>query len=129
MTQQDGRTGETLAAVAGVVTNTNGETLPGAHVYYLDQQGHAQGEATDSSGLFALVVPVGVELRCTFVGYAPAAATVTASGPINFTLQPGVDIDEVEIFGDAPAAPNAALIGLAATLLALLSSDNSNRPL
>ena len=130
MTIQDNdRTGEALAAVAGVVTNESGETLPGAHVYYFDANGHAQGEATDSSGMFALIVPVGVELRCTFVGYEPQAVTVTASGPINFTLQGGVDIPEVEIFGDAPAAPWAVVVGLGATLLALLTSDKSNRSL
>lgn len=124
----DPRTGETLVTVSGIVRDANtGDTLPGAHVYYLDADGMAHGEATSAAGAFGLVVPVGSTLRASFVGYTPQERAVNASGSITFDLQPGVDIPEVEIVGDAPGAPAAAVaFGLLATLLALATSDRSD---
>lgn len=122
------RTDETLVTVSGIVRDAStGETLPGAHVFYLDADGMAHGEPTSAAGAFGLVVPVGSTLRASFVGYGPQTRTVTGPGSFTFDMERGVDIPEVEIFGDAPGAPAAAVaFGLLATLMALATSDRSN---
>lgn len=123
---QTTRANETNLQVAGVVIDrVTGDTLPGAHVRYQDINGQTQAVATDADGVYVITAPAGVTLVATFVGYT-AAQDVADRTEVNFALSPGLDIPEVEIFGDAPAAPAAVVFGLGATLLALAASDRSN---
>lgn len=106
-------TSQVLTLVAGVVRDAaTSETLPGAHVYYLDDQGQAQGQATNANGLFAFQAPVGAEIVASYVGYTKA--TLPGAPAMVFELVPGVDLPTVEIFGDTGRnwGPFAALLGL-----------------
>ena len=122
------RASETMVPVAGIVMDSaTGATLPGAHVRYLDADGMAHGAATDADGAYAFSAPGNATLIASFVGYGTQEVQVGEGGLFNFALQPGVDIEVVDIYGDEPkAAPAAIMFGLLATMLALASSDKSN---
>lgn len=114
-----------VRTITGVVKSTDGTTLPGAHVYYINDAGNATGEATDINGAFSFVAPIGATVRATFVGYAPQEKTVQAgAAPLVFELAPGVDLPTFEVVGDAPSGTGtAAAVGAGLLLLLLFAGD------
>ncbi len=116
---------DTMAAVqvSGTVSSTTGETLPGAHVYYIGSDGQAVGTVTDANGAFSMTAREGVTLRATFVGYTGQEVSITAaSSPVAFVLAPGVDIPEFEVVGEGSGNMGALAIG-GLLLLLVLSGD------
>jgi len=84
--------------VAGIVRDgLSGELLIGANV--IDPIKKA-GTATDNNGFFSLVMDRGSDsLLITYVGYAPVSVLLISGKDsiLNVYLQPGEDIEEVEV--------------------------------
>ncbi|RLD48474.1 MAG: TonB-dependent receptor, partial [Bacteroidetes bacterium] len=84
--------------VAGIVRDgISGELLIGANV--IDPIKKA-GTATDNNGYFSLVMDRGSDsLLITYVGYAPVSVLLSSGKDtiLNVFLQPGEDIEEVEV--------------------------------
>ena len=89
-----------------VLDGSTGDGLPGANVII---QGTSLGATTDLDGNYVIIgIPVGnVNLQASFVGYA--AETVTGieinagyTREINFTLMPGLELDEVVVEYERP---------------------------
>jgi len=116
--------GSSVRTITGVVRSATGETLPGAHVYYINDAGDAVGEATDTNGAFSFVAPIGATVRATFVGYSPKERQVTTSSePMIFVLEPGVDLPTFEVVGDG-GGNSGTVAAVAGGLLLLLILGN-----
>lgn len=98
--------------VSGTVRDTNGETLPGAHVYYIDTADLPQGTVTGPDGRFSDAVPDGAELYASYIGHGTQVKVVHGPGTMDFDLVPGVDIDEVEIFPDPDNGSGLAAVSI-----------------
>ena len=82
--------------LTGVVYGSDGETLPGAHVYVKGDLSHAV--VTDLDGKFTLNVPTSAKtLVVSFVGFEPKEVTITKKAHYTVTLQSSSAIDEVEV--------------------------------
>ena len=91
-------------SISGTVHGTDGETLPGASVYVLENS--RLGAFSDEDGLFALELPHKGpwSLKCSMVGYSAVNITVeineTDSALVNFVLESTIKIGEAEVVGD-----------------------------
>lgn len=85
------------AAATGVVTDENGEPLPGAPVTVA---GTTKGVTTDIDGKFTIAeVPIGSELRVSYVGCKPTAVKWQGK-PLNIRLtSQGQDLNELVVVG------------------------------
>lgn len=84
-------------SVSGVVTDENGEPLPGASVVVENTQ---TGALTDASGKYSIRVQPGKVLVFSFIGYKPATEIVHNNKVINKTLEPDTKLlDEVVVVG------------------------------
>ncbi len=87
--------------IIGSVTDTDGETVPGANILIVDLN---RGVATDSDGNYRLEnVPSGTyTITASFIGYTPSTQVVTVqSGEVrlNFIMEFGVSLDELVVSG------------------------------
>lgn len=82
--------------LTGVVYGSDGETLPGAHVYV---KGNIQcAVVTDLDGKFTLKVPANAKaLVASFVGFETAEIPITKKTNYVITLNSGSEIEEVEV--------------------------------
>lgn len=118
--------GHEFVTVYGTVRSTTGETLPGAHVYYMDAAGLPQGTVTGSDGTFSVMVPLGAELYASFVGHGTLVKIVHAPGVMDFSLVPGLDIDEIEIFPDNGAEGANAALAVVVLILLISAATRQN---
>lgn len=83
--------------VQGVITDENGEPLPGATVL---EKGTSNGTITDVDGKFSLNVDNDAVLLISFVGYATSEIVVAGQTQINIALEPDLEsLDEVVVVG------------------------------
>lgn len=85
--------------VKGIVTNQNGEPLPGAGV---SLKGTGSGTATLTNGRFQLNVPQNSTLRVSYVGYISREVPVGAEAPPDLAIQLAADksdLSEVIVVG------------------------------
>ncbi len=108
--------------VAGKVTSTAGEALPGANVVVM-LQGLTLGAATDVNGNYTITnVPAGLQrVTARFVGYRSDTKEINvrvgAITELNFTLSPTVlQLDEVVVTGAGAAVEKMKLGNTVATI-------------
>ena len=83
--------------VSGVVTDENGEPLPGASVVIENTN---TGELTDVGGKYTIKVQPGKVLVYSFIGYKSSTELVRNNKTINVTLNPDTKLlDEVVVVG------------------------------
>ena len=79
--------------VTGIVTDENGEPLPGASVVIENTN---TGALTDASGKYSIKVQSGKALVYSFIGYKPSTELVRNNKTINVSLDPDTRLlDEV----------------------------------
>lgn len=82
--------------LTGVVYGSDGETLPGAHVYVKGDK--LRAVVTDLDGHFTMKVPTGAKvLVVSFVGFEPKEVPITKKERYSITLENSSSIDEVEV--------------------------------
>lgn len=89
------------ATVSGQIVAEDGSTLPGATI---GMEGSSIGTFSDADGKYTLVLDAGTyTVQASFIGYATKEAVITvASGEsleLNFTLQVGLELNEVVVSG------------------------------
>jgi TonB-linked SusC/RagA family outer membrane protein len=83
--------------VTGIVTDENGEPLPGASVVIENTN---TGALTDASGKYSIKVQSGKALVYSFIGYKPSTELVRNNKTINVSLDPDTRLlDEVVVVG------------------------------
>lgn len=83
--------------ITGVVTDANGEPIPGANVVI---KGTTTGTVTDFDGKYSLEVPQGAVLQVSYIGYLTKEITVGNSKSANISLTEDMQsIDEVVVVG------------------------------
>lgn len=83
--------------ISGLVTDENGEPLPGATILV---KGSSTGAVTDMEGKFRLDVKEGQILIISFVGYKSMEVTVGTETSIQVQLQPDMEqLDEIVVVG------------------------------
>ncbi|MBR1436581.1 MAG: SusC/RagA family TonB-linked outer membrane protein [Bacteroidales bacterium] len=100
--------------VTGVVTDANGEPLPGATVMV---QGTTNGTATGADGSYSLTVPSNATLVATMVGYIDEVADVRGRSTVNFGLKEDSELLENSVvvgYGSAKKIGN--LVGSVTTV-------------
>lgn len=81
--------------IAGVVKSTNGDTLPGAAVSFIDDNNFSKGTETDFDGKFTLTVPKGKTVSVQYLGH-DNNSFIASSGKVNVVLQEnGFSTDEI----------------------------------
>ena len=100
--------------VTGIVTNENGEPLPGASVL---EKGTSNGTVTDLNGRFGLDINDGNGiLVVSFIGYVPVEVPVNERSQIDVTLLPDIQaLQEIVVVGYATTV-KANLTGSVSTL-------------
>lgn len=98
--------GQDRTVIKGIVTDKDGNPLPGANIYILNT---SFGAAANARGEYSFTIPASaakgqrVELLARFIGYKTASATITLTpGEIvqNFTLEPDpIGLDEIVVVG------------------------------
>ncbi|MGM0408977.1 MAG: TonB-dependent receptor plug domain-containing protein, partial [Bacteroidota bacterium] len=84
-------------SIEGVVTNSFGETLPGATVL---EKGTTNGTSTDIDGYYKLEVSADAILHFSYVGMEAKEIPVNGQTTINVQLEPTfTDLDEVVVIG------------------------------
>ena len=100
--------------VSGIVTDANGEPLPGATVMV---QGTTNGTATGADGSYTLTVPSNATLVATMVGYVDEVAAVRGRSTVNFGLKEDSELLENSVvvgYGSAKKVGN--LVGSVTTV-------------
>jgi hypothetical protein len=98
------QTSESELTVSGIVHGTDGETLPGASVYILENS--QLGSFSDENGLFTIKLPHKGPwtLKCSMVGYSTEEYSIelgaTNRAIVNFVLENTIKIGEAEVIGD-----------------------------
>jgi len=90
----------TMAAqytVTGVVTDENGDPIPGAAIIII---GTNNGTSTDFDGNYSLEVHKGDKLKYSNVGYKPVIIEMDGSPKLDVVLKSGVMLDEVVLTGN-----------------------------
>lgn len=82
--------------VQGVVTDIEGELLPGANVI---EKGTTNGTTTDFDGAYSIEVTDEATLVISFVGFNTQEVVVGSQSTINITLQGSNTLDEVVLVG------------------------------
>lgn len=97
-------------SVSGVVTNENGETLPGANVRIT---GTNNGVITGLDGSFSLMVPAGSSLTIGYMGYTDKTVPVTSAiSGLKVKLADAHQVlDEVVVTGFGLSQKKASLTG------------------
>ena len=106
--------GQSTGKLTGVVTDAEtGEPLPGANVVI---QGTQLGASTNAQGQYTILgVPVGTyDVQASFVGYTPVTQSNVDinSGytrQLDFSLQPGTQLEEVVVEYERPMIQNDAV--------------------
>ena len=100
--------------VSGIVTDANGEPLPGATVMV---QGTTNGTATGADGRYSLTVPSDATLVATMVGYLDQTAAVRGRSTVNFGLQEDSElIENAVVVGYGSAKKIGNLVGSVTTV-------------
>lgn len=111
-------------SVSGVVTDANGEPIPGVTV---SVQGTSLGTATDISGRYTLTVPEGSTLVFSFIGFITQSIAVEGRSVVDVVLQEDMaSLDEVIVVGYG-VQKKANLTGSVASIN-LESLENRSRP-
>ena len=100
--------------VSGIVTDANGDPLPGATVMV---QGTTNGTATGADGSYSLTVPSNATLVATMVGYVDEVAAVRGRSTVNFGLKEDSELLENSVvvgYGSAKKVGN--LVGSVTTV-------------
>lgn len=83
--------------VSGVVTDENGQTVPGVMVRI---KGTNIGTSTNSKGFYKIKVPVGGSLNFIFIGYNAQEIKTTQPATVNINLKPdGKKLNDVVVVG------------------------------
>ncbi|WP_154854965.1 SusC/RagA family TonB-linked outer membrane protein [Cyclobacterium xiamenense] len=83
--------------VSGIVTDENGEPLPGASITLL---GTTTGTVTDIDGNYTISVPDGATLVFSYIGYESKTVEVGTQTTLNITLlQDASSLEEVVVVG------------------------------
>ncbi|MDR1154153.1 MAG: TonB-dependent receptor [Bacteroidales bacterium] len=83
--------------VTGVITDENGQPMPGATVQI---KGGMQGVVSDANGRYAITVSGPTVLVFSFVGYAAQEVVVDGQTAVNIKLrEQAMDIEEVVVIG------------------------------
>ena len=88
--------------ISGTVHDrATGETLPQANVYFSDEKGNHSGSGTaaDNDGKYTLSGPSGY-VTASYTGYQKQ--TKPAASSLNFRLEPGAMLKQVEIIARDP---------------------------
>ena len=86
-----------LVTVSGVVSDENGEPLPGATVKV---QGTSEGQVADLDGKYKIRVYSNQTLEFSFIGYKPQTYIARSNRTLNVGLQPDTKLlDEVVVVG------------------------------
>ena len=80
--------------VRGVIYDENGMPLPGATVIEL---GTVNGVSTDFDGNYSIEVLEGATLEYSYVGYQAQTALANTATPINISLMPANELEEVVV--------------------------------
>lgn len=81
--------------ITGIVTDNQGEPLPGVTVQVVGRQG---GVITDADGRYTIEAATNEELRFQYVGMKPLTVSVGTSSTLNVTMQEDIELlDEVTI--------------------------------
>ncbi len=81
--------------VTGLVTSTDGETLPGVSVSVLDS---SVGTLTDTDGRYTLEISdPSATLQYSYVGFATQSVQVDGQSVLDIVLSTGVNLDEVVV--------------------------------
>lgn len=108
--------------VTGVVTDANGEPIPGATV---SVQGISTGTATDIDGRYTIAVPEGSTLVFSFIGFESQTVAVGNRTEIDITLvEDMASLEEIVVVGYG-TQKKANLTGAVSTIN---SSEIENRP-
>ena len=84
-----------MVTVSGVVTDADGEPVPGASVYV---RGSGTGTVCDIDGKYEITVPAGTQLTVSFLGYDDLNVTVRNSAELNLKLnEKAARLDEVVV--------------------------------
>ena len=83
--------------VSGVVTDQDGNTLPGVNVF---EKGTTNGTISDMDGKYRLSVPSGATVTFTYIGCAEQEFKVTGTRTLNVVLKEDTqEIEEVVVVG------------------------------
>ena len=103
--------------ITGVVTDANGEPIPGANVVI---KGTTTGTVTDFNGNYTLEVPQGAVLQISYIGYLTKEITVGNNKSANVSLTEDMQsIDEVVVVGYGTQKK-----GEVASSISTIKSDN-----
>lgn len=80
--------------VSGAISDEFGMPLPGATVV---EVGTVNGVSTDFDGNFTIEVAEGAQLEFSYVGYEPQTVLANTESPINISLQPANELEEVVV--------------------------------
>ena len=80
--------------VSGVVSDEMGMPLPGATVL---EKGTLNGVSTDFDGHYTIEVLEGARLDFSYVGYQAQSVVVSSESPINISLMPDNELEEVVV--------------------------------
>ena len=83
--------------VSGVVTDPDGESLPGVSVLV---QGTTVGVSTDANGKYDISVPASGTLSFTFIGMVKQSIPVNGQSTINVVLQPDENVLDAVVVVD-----------------------------
>ena len=102
--------------IRGVVTDQNGEPVPGATVMV---EGTSHGIATDAQGAYTLQVPSNARIVVTVIGYE--SATIPVQGRTEISIQLNEDVTQLEdaiVVGYGSAKRISTLVGSVSTVRA-----------
>ncbi|MBR1435180.1 MAG: SusC/RagA family TonB-linked outer membrane protein [Bacteroidales bacterium] len=101
--------------VSGVVTDVNGEPLPGATVMV---QGTTNGTATGADGSYTLTgVPSDATLVATMIGYIEEALPVRGRATVDFSLEEDSElIENAVVVGYGSAKKVSSIVGSVSTV-------------
>ncbi len=80
--------------ISGIVSDENGQPLPGATVLV---KGTTTGTQTDFDGKYSIHAKVGDTLTFAYVGYASQEVKIKSAVTINVSLQPSAELEEVVV--------------------------------
>jgi iron complex outermembrane receptor protein len=81
--------------VSGIISDANGEALPGASVY---EKGTSNGAVADFNGNYKITVKKGATLVFSFIGFQSQEIAATKN-VINVRLESGEQLQEVQVVG------------------------------
>lgn len=92
-----------MITVQGIIKDNTGQGLPYANVFFSDRQGNIladhQGAATDENGNYS-ITGNGAYVTASYTGYE--AQTKPFASNLDFELNSGIELKEVEVIGQRP---------------------------